>query len=409
MKILIVSTKDKKGGAARAAYRLHEAFLKIDVDSRMLVQSKTSKDPKVIGPLSRFQQGMSIIRPELDKLPLSLYPNKKNSHFSSAFFPNKWVIKKINESDIDIVHLHWILGGMLRIEELAKINKPIVWTLHDMWAFTGGCFYDDNCGKYISGCQSCPALGSKNKVDLSKLIFNRKLKTFSKIEKINIVGLSRWICDCARRSKLLSMHPIINLPNPIDTDIFKPLEKEVARDMLNIPLNKKLILFGASNLFDKRKGFAEILNALPKVEQSDVQLIIFGSKAQQNDPIINFRTHYIGKLSDDIALRVLYSSADVLVMPSLQENLSNVIMEALACGTPVVAFNIGGNSDMIDHVENGYLAKPFETNDLAQGIDWVLRNSEEESLSSNARSKVIDNFEMQLVAKRYESLYQNII
>ncbi len=410
MKILIVNTKDIKGGAARAAYRLHNALLKIGMDSNMLVQLKASKDPKVIGPLNKFQKGMSIIRPELDKLPLRLYPSRNKTPFSPAWLPFSGMLKIINESDADLVHLHWIAGGMIRIEEIAKIRKPIVWTLHDMWVFTGGCHLDNNCGQYIKGCQYCPILGSKKKNDLSKKIFIRKLRTYNKIGNIVFVGLSQWMCKCAKSSKLLNKHKIVNLPNPIDTSIFKPLDKKIARDMLNIPMDKKLILIGAGNpTGDKNKGFAEFSQALNKVGYPKAELLVFGTSRPVNEPEFSFKSHYIGKIYDNITLRVVYSSADVMVVPSLQEAFGQTATEAMSCGTPVVAFGATGLLDIVDHKLNGYLAKPYDPNDLAFGIEWVLRNSDKKNLSAHARSKVLDNFAMELVAKKYKLLYEDLL
>jgi len=409
MKILIVNEKDIKGGSARAAFRLHKALLKIGIDSQMLVQSKFSNDPRIIGPLNKFQKGIAILRPELDKLPLKLYTNWDRTPFSTGWLPFSGIVDKINESNADIVHLHWIFNGMLRIEEMAKIQKPIVWTLHDMGAFTGGCLYDNNCGKYLRGCKYCPVLGSNKKNDLSKRIFYRKIKIYKKIDNIYLVGLSKWMVNSAKNSKLLGSCPIVNLPNPIDTDIFKPLDKNTARDILNIPLNKKFVLFGASNPYDNRKGFKELKKAINKVNSSEVELMVFGSSSPTKNHNFKFKTHYKGKLDDDISLCVLYSASDVTVVPSLQENLSNVIMESLSCGTPVVAFNIGGNGDMVEHMENGYLAKPFDSSDLALGIDYVLVNSVKNSFSKRARIKVLDRFDMELVAKKYKSLYDEIL
>jgi len=411
MKILIINTFDIEGGAARAAYRLHKGLRQIGIESRMLVQLKKSEDATVAGAETKTQRFNTIIRPLLDALPVKRYKNSSGTLFSAAWVPLSGIVERINSSDADIVHLHWIAGGMLRIEDLAKIKKPIVWSLHDMWAFTGGCHYDEDCGLYTSECHSCPVLKTKYRHDLSNSVFRRKLKVYGKISNMTIIGLSNWLAECAGASILLGVKRVVNRPNPVDTTVFKPVDKRAAKKMLNLPLNKKLILFGAmSATSDPRKGFAELSSALRSIKPGDVELAIFGSVKPPDGPDFRFKTHYLGKLHDDLSLRIVYSAADVMVVPSIQENLSNAVMESLSCGTPVVAFNIGGNPDMIDHKKNGYLAKPYDSADLARGISWVLEDKERwKLLSKNARIKVVREFAIEKVARRYVELYREIL
>ena len=409
MKVLIVNTSDIQGGAARAAYRLHKALLAQGVDSQMLVQNKVSDDFTVL-PLAttKIQKGFSKMRPTLDTLPVKLYKNK--TLFSPSWLGFSSVVDKINEINPDIVHLHWINGGMIKIEELARIKAPIVWSLHDMWAFTGGCHYDENCTAYENNCGNCKVIGSEKAKDLSKKIFDRKQKIFSQIENMTIVGLSRWLHECAKSSTLLKNEKHINLPNPIDTNIFKPFDKEKARELWSLPKDKKLVLFGAmGTTSDPRKGFDELSDAMLKIENKNIEFVVFGSSEPQDSQNFGFKTHYLGSLADDVSLVALYSAVDVMIVPSVQENLSNAIMESLACSTPVVSFDIGGNSDMIVHKENGYLAKPFDTNDLADGIEWILNNENYDELCQNAREKVLREFDSVVVAKKYIELYKEIL
>ncbi len=412
MKVLIVNTFDIQGGAARAAYRLHRALLDTGIDSQMLVQSKSSNDDTVIklGSGTKFQSIMSKFRSRLDALPLKRYRNKTRTLFSPAWLPFSGVVDTIETIDPDIVHLHWICGGMICIEDLSRIKKPIIWSLHDMWAFTGGCHYDEGCGKYESGCYSCPMLGSKEMNDLSRNVFDRKQETFKKIDNMTVVGLSNWLADCANRSLLFSHNRVVNLPNPLNTTEFMPVNKEQARMILNLPLNKKLILYGAmSATSDPRKGYAELIRALETLpKNNDVELVVFGSSRPDNTSRFGFTSHYLGHL-DETSLRLLYCAADVMVVPSLQENLSNAIMESLACGTPVVAFDIGGNRDLIEHKHNGYLVEPLNPTNLAEGICWVLYSSEYAVISKNAREKVLKCFDSKVVAQQYIDLYRNIL
>lgn len=409
MKILIVNTSDIQGGAARAAYRLHQALLAEAIDSQMLVQSKSSDDFTVLGPQSKLQKVMGKVRPILDSIPIRRYKLRTKMLFSPSWVPFSCLVDKINALNPDVVHLHWIAGGMLRIEELAKIKAPIVWSLHDMWAFTGGCHYDDGCSAYKKQCDKCPVLASNNDKDLSFKVWRRKQVVFSQLSKMTIIGLSKWLAECASSSVLLQNNRVVNLPNPIDTKVFSPFDKIEARKLFNLPLDKKLILFGAMGATsDPRKGFHELAQALEYLSQ-DYELIVFGSSEPQIPQGFKQKTHYLGQLHDDISLRVLYSAADVMVVPSLQENLSNAIMESLACSTPVVGFAIGGNSDLIEHQRTGYLAQPFDTQDLANGIDWVIQHKAPVQLSLAAREKVIREFDSKVVSIKYIDLYKKIL
>jgi len=410
MKILIVNTSDIQGGAARAAYRLHQALLVTGMDSQMLVQSKYSDDFNVIGPQTKVQKVLGKLRPTLDSIPVHRYIERSKTMFSPSWLPFSGLVDKINVLKPDVVHLHWVAGGMMRIEDLAKINGPIVWSLHDMWAFTGGCHYDEECGKFKKACGGCPVLGSNKSKDLSANIWQRKKVSFSKHANLTIVGLSQWLANEAKSSSLFSQTSVVNLPNPIDTAFFSSFDKQQARELLNLPLDKKLVLFGAMGATsDLRKGFKELSQALEQLDSQNTELVVFGSSQPKTPQGFKQKSHYLGQLHDDVSLRVLYSAADVMVVPSLQENLSNAIMESLACGTPVVGFNIGGNSDLIVHQQTGYLAKPFEVTDLAAGIDWVLSAPNYSDLCQNAREKVLREFDSHVVAEKYIDLYESVL
>jgi len=410
MKILIVNTSDLEGGAARASYRLHKSLLAIHVDSKMLVQNKSSDDFTVIAETSKLQKGFNKLRPTIDSLPIRFFKERTKTLFSPSWFGFSNIVDKINEMNPDIVHLHWICRGMMTIEDIARIKAPIVWSLHDMWAFTGGCHYDEECQGYEKECGNCKVLGSDKENDLSKKIFKRKQKAFTQKKDITIVGISNWLNECSKNSTLLKDKNHINLPNPLDTNIFKPFDKEKARELWGLPKDKKLVLFGAMGATsDPRKGFYELMESLEKIEDSNVELVIFGSERCEDTKDLGFNVYYLGQLYDDVSLVTLYNSVDVMIVPSLQENLSNAIMESLACGVPVVGFDIGGNADMIDHERNGYLAKPFSTIDLAFGIEWVLNNYNYKILCQNARNKVLNNFDSVVLAEKYIELYKSIV
>ena len=412
MKILIVNTSDINGGAARAAYRLHKSLLEQEIDSTMVVQTKTSDDFTVVTTTNKFLKTLNRLRPIIDSLPVQRYKEKSKTLFSPSWFGFNNIIDQINNENPDIVHLHWITGGMIKIEDLSKIKAPIVWSLHDNWAFTGGCHIMWDCNRYISDCGTCPQLKSDKSNDLSRKTFNRKLKSFSAITNMTIVGLSKWLNNCSKNSTLLGKRKHLNLPNPINTNIYKPFDKDKARELWNLPQRKKLVLFGAMNATsDVNKGFKELSKALNELEYKNLELVVFGSGKPEKSPDFGFTIHYLGKLTDDVSLVTLYSAVDIMVVPSLQEAFGQTASEAMSCATPVVCFNTTGLKDIVDHLKNGYLAEPFNTTDLKDGIEWILNNNENEyeKLCQGARQKVINEFDSVKVAKKYIELYKKIL
>jgi glycosyltransferase involved in cell wall biosynthesis len=410
MKVLIVNYADLVGGAARAAYRLHESLRSIGVRSQLLVASRTSADPDVAGPRSALGRYVAKARAVADQWPTRLYPDRTATLFTPASLPFSGLAARINASDADVVHLHWINGGMARIEDIAAIRKPIVWSLHDMWAFTGGCHYDGECGRYTLQCGACPVLGSEDPNDLSRKVFERKARTFAATRNMTIVGLSGWMAGAAKASTLFKDKHVVQLPNPIDTSVFTPTEKREAKRSIGLNTDRPLVLFGAMNATaDPRKGFKQLSEALRLLPPGSVELGVFGANRPADPPELGHPTHYLGHFNDDRALCTLYNAADVTLVPSIQENLSNTIVESLACGTPAVGFAIGGNSDMIVDRVNGALARPFDATHLAECIRWVVEHPEKELLRSNARRVAMERFDAPLVARRYEALYASVI
>lgn len=413
MRVIKLSSMDSSGGAARAALRLHQGLQKLGVDSHMLVQHRTGRYNNVSGASGRVAKLCSRFRLLLDQLPVLPFRNRAQGVFAPAWLPSiAW--KRANALHADIMHLHWITKAFLSIEDLARLNAPIVWTLHDMWAFTGGCHYDMGCRRYQSHCGLCPALGSKQEHDLSHRVFSRKLKAWENIN-LTIVCPSQWLANCARESTLLKNRRIEVIPNGLDLDIFKPVNKETARVHLGFRTDSKLILFGAmGSTENERKGFSQLLSALKLLSAYSFsikpEVIIFGASESSKALHACFPIHYAGQVSNDQDLTALYAAADVFVAPSLQDNLPNTVMEALACGTPCVAFGIGGMPDMIEHQKNGYLAKSYNPNDLAEGIAWVLRDPARwRQLSVQSRTSVEQKYELTSVAGRYHDLYKELL
>lgn len=402
MQVLIVNSHFSKGGASRAAIRLQSALESINIKCDYL-----SAYPENI---TIFKNVIFKLRASLDRLPAFIASHEKIM-FSSGLPSNRLLVNKINKSSADIVHIHWFNSGGLSIEDLAKINKPLVFTLHDMWLFTGGCHYDDGCGRYLEGCGKCPLLKSNKIKDLSAKVFERKVNSIQSLSSFAVIGLSKWIANEASNSLLFKGHNIVNLPNPINCKDFYPSIQNEAREYFSLAQDKKLILFGAmSALDDKRKGYKKILEALEIYKnKSDIELVVFGSDKPNNELESDYTINYLGYIDNDVELRLLYNAADIMLVPSLQENLSNAIMESMACGTPVVAFDIGGNSDMIDHRSNGYLAKPYDPKDFAKGISWILNSIDSGGIGNKARLKIVENFSSNVVGKKYKAFYSDFI
>nr|WP_228035360.1 glycosyltransferase family 4 protein [Oculatella sp. LEGE 06141] len=408
-----MSTSDISGGAARAAYRLHQGLQRASVDSKMLVQFKSSDDATVIAPRSSLSDAIAKLRVAVNALPPKLYSRQPETLFSTQWLPDT-VLPAVKRLQPDVVNLHWIAAGFTRIETIAKFKQPVVWSLHDMWAFTGGCHYDDGCDRYRQSCGSCPQLNSQTNWDLSRWTWQRKANAWRNTN-LTIVGLSHWLAKCAHSSPLFHDQRIEVIPNGIDTDVYQPLDRQFARSVLKLPQDKRLVLF--ASMFatsDQRKGFQFLQPALQELSQSgwhdQLELVIMGASRPQQPPDLGFKSHYLGTLSDDLLLALVYSAADVFVLPSTQENLANTVMEAIACGVPCVTFNIGGMPDMIEHQQNGYLAQPYQVEDLARGIAWVLEDeTRHQTLRYRAREKTEQEFTLDIQAQRYQSLFAELI
>lgn len=415
MKVLHLCATDTDGGAARASYRLHTGLRAIGVDSFMLVGRKLSDDYTVYSTAkTKFQKFINYSRPTLDSIPVQIFYKKRDN---TVFFPT-WVPERINTNPFinsaDIVNLHWVSGGFLRPETLLKFKKPIVWRLSDMWAFTGGCHYAGGCINYEQECGYCPQLGSKRRNDVSHWLWRRKKRVYENIN-LTVVSPSSWLAKCARRSSLFHNVRIEVIHNGLDINKYKPIDKMFARDMLNLPKDKKLILFGAINAInDTRKGYNYLVSALNLYAslplKDNTEIVVFGSSRPEEAPDFGMSVHYLGHLHDDISLALCYSAADVFAAPSLEDNFPSTVLESLACGTPVVAFNVGGAVDMIEHKKNGYVANALRSDELSRGIDWILKDKRRfEQLSSYARERVISLFSSERQAKRYQDLYETIL
>ena len=409
MRIALVATNDS-GGGFWATYRLLEALEQAGVEACLFVINSKTNHNKVKSPSKNYAKYWHRIVRFLDGLPSRLYPNRSKVIFSNAIVGSDVLIRNIKKFQPDIVHLHWICGGAMQLSKLKDFKIPIVWSHHDMWAFTGGCHYTGLCTNYLKNCGECPILSSNKKSDLSRRNFETKMKTYREIENLLNIGLSTWMLDELNKSNLLKTQKNINLPNPIDTTYFKNVPKNEAKKQLGLRIDKKYILFSAMNsTTDKRKGFSELrqaLQRLPLIE--DIELLVMGGNRDNELAEFQIPVTYMGFISEWDKIKLIYSSVEMMITPSLQENLSNAIMECLSCGTPVVAFDIGGNSDLIIHKENGYLAKNTSPSELAEGIQWML-HSDTQQIKFNASNSIIKKFDYKIVARKYVELYENLL
>lgn len=397
MKVVILNTSERTGGAAVAAGRLGKALSRAEIQVDKLVRKDTW--------LNRF-------RFYWERLIIFLcnHLNRKNLFAVSIANTGTDLSGHPLVKGADIIHLHWINQGFLSLKDiqaLVKLNKPIVWTMHDMWPCTGICHHARDCEKFQTECESCFFLNSKGK-DLSTSVFNNKLSLY-KDANITFVGCSQWLSGRARKSYLLRDKTILSIPNPIDTEVYHPMDQGTARELLGLPSGKKLLLFGALNVTDKRKGIDYLIAALRKIEKPDVELVVFGQVKDDIRDLFPVPIHSMGYLSDESKIVALYNAVDMFITSSLEENLPNTIMESMACGTPCVGFEIGGIPEMIDHRVNGYVANYKDANDLANGIQWVLEHGDRQALSDACVKKVQENYTDEVIAGKYLALYQNIL
>jgi glycosyltransferase involved in cell wall biosynthesis len=418
MKVTLINTSDAGGGAPAACLRLLKALLSKKTDARLLVQHKKTSEERVEGIVKSFVGRLKANADFLgERIPFILFHERDKSvrfAFSTAIagtsIKNQPLVK-----DADIIHLHWTNSGFLSIadlKELVDTGKPIVWTLHDMWTFTGGCHYSGTCDNFMRQCGNCPFLRDADDNDISHQGWLHKAALYKDAKNVTFVTCSKWLAGVAKQSSLIGNFRIEAIPNPIDIDIFSPRDKSAARQKWGIGADAKIILFGADNINDRRKGISYLVDALDVLknnyaETEKIEMVIFGKNKHFDINTLPFKVHELNLLTSAHDLAEVYSLADVFVTPSLEDNLPNTIMEALSCGTPVVAFNTGGIPEMVDHQQNGYLTKFKDAADMAKGLYETL--NADAQLATNARQKVLDNYTNELVANQYINLYQSLL
>ncbi len=420
MKVLIINKSENIGGAAVASLRLFNALTKSGVEVKLMVQDepKGGSTRSIVLANTFFTRKMSFFRFVEERL--YFLRHEKSREMRYAFSPANIGIdisKHPAVQEADIIHLNWINQGFLSLQSLEKLfalGKPVVWTLHDMWTFTGGCHYAGYCHGFLENCGNCPQLKTADRNDISSIQFFSKMNIYKR-RNLSIVTCSKWLKSLASESNLLRDKPIKAIPNPLDTTIFHPLDKTDCRKSENLPLNKKLILFGAANVNDSRKGMSFLIEALQLFKQrysdytSQVELVIFGRVKAETIAQIPFESHQLNYINGLSRLVNVYNSADIFVLPSLQDNLPNTVAEAMGCGIPVVAFKTGGVPEMIDHLKNGYLADAKNASDLADGMFQILFAHKDIDFGVNARNKALASYSEEVVVAEYLKVYADAL
>ncbi len=414
MKVLLINTSDRNGGAAVAANRLLQALVSNNINAQLLVRDKITNDKNVITinhtKITRFCNYMRFVSERLAILINNGF-SKDNLFQVSIANTGTDITKHPAFLEADVIHLHWINQGFLSLNDVRKIvlsGKPVVWTMHDMWCFTGICHYAGDCINFEERCESCPL---HRDFFIKMALIAQEAK--AKIGKITYVGCSNWIASEASKSALLSKRQIHNIPNPINTSIYSPIDKNEAQKRLGLDPNKRYILFGAAKITDPRKGAIylktalEILLSKSPEKLKDVELLLLGGRKSDIATFFPIQIRDLGYQNNEKQIATIYSAANIFVIPSLEDNLPNTVMEALACGTPCVGFDTGGIPEMIDHLQTGYLASFESAEDLAEGILWALDQGIE--TTNHCVEFVNRNYAQDLVAQQYIKLYNRIL
>jgi len=407
MNVLLVSSS-LEGGAGGATARLHGGLRRLGVDARVMVGQASpdlSPNDAIVVPRSSFALALA----GLNSLPLGFYRNRdKAEPFSVQAAPDGFS-SVIGRLGTDLVNLHYVCANCVRIETLARLRGPVVWTLHDMWAFTGGCHHNTACRRFTRNCGGCPVLAGHRAWDLSRWIWRRKAKAYRNLD-LSIVTPSAWLARCARASRLFGSRRIEVIPNGIDTAVYRPIDRSLARGLLGLPQEGSIVLFAAWRN-TPIKGFHLLVPALERLRTSCHPVVLavagFSRPADYAEPV---ETRFLGRLNDPLTMALAYSAADVYAAPSMHDNLPTTVMEAMACGTPCVAFHLEGMPELIEDGRTGFLAQPFDVDDLAEKLAMVLDTEAlRRRLGETARTTAQQRFTIELCSRRYKALFEDIL
>ncbi|MCD6293685.1 MAG: glycosyltransferase family 4 protein [Deltaproteobacteria bacterium] len=421
MKILQISTYDIRGGAARATYRLHRGLRGMDQDCCMLVRTKETDDDFVsaVGQEQETDENAFFLEVPIQEQYINSHRTDISNTLFSLPYPGYDIFRSPLVQNADIINLHWVsrFQSPVTLKHIFALGKPVVWTLHDQWAFTGGCHYSSGCVGYQSSCKECPQLAN-DPFSLPEAILHDKEDLFQNAN-LTIVTPSRWMGRCAGESRLFKSLRVEVIANSLETDLYSPLAKEQAKKRLEIPNDAITFLFGAIDGTEKRKGFAKLIGAMKSCRQMEafqellrkdqLRLLCFGSPNDQLEsmgiPVIS-----LGQLDTDEEIRDAYSAADLFLLPSLEDNLPNTILESMSCATPVVAFDVGGVPDMVTDGVHGLLVKAFNTQQMGEAIVSLALDPERRiSMGKACREKVTRDYALDVQAGNYLNLYDDLL
>ena len=403
MKILVCNTHESKGGAAKSARRIYECLKSNGQDVHYITYFSETSDEDVYSPNSFVDKILRFVIPKLDYLLRIIFIKDRKVPFSASLF-SSGVPRFLNSFSPDIVNLNYTNMGFLSIKDLTKIKAPIVWTLHDSWAFSGGIHLPSHSENLYPELLNKHLLRYPKSFNISEFIFLQKKKLWRNLD-ITIVSPSRWLATRASQSSVFKKEHIKVIPNPINTTIFKPRDKIFSRRKLELDLGNRYILFGAVNgLKDSNKGFKMLLKAIKMLGNEDIKILSFGSQESSfsDDKIIE-----LGYIEDQEELSYIYSAADVTVLPSFSENFPNVLLESVSCGTPIVGFAVGGIPEIIKDDSIGSLAKPYEIKDLSLKIKETLYNKKFDRGTMHRGIEKEYGFEE--ISNKYINLYKSIL
>lgn len=413
-----LNTYDGNGGAGRACIRLNRALNNQGIESKVIVHYKFGKNPE-IGEFNTnlLQKGWAAATIILERIWAKRYLKALKTPFSFAWF-GRSVIKHPDVKAADIIHLHWANHGFLdpkHIAEIAKLNKPVVWTFHDSNAFTGGCHVRYTCDHFKNECGNCPLLKDASPNDYSHTIWLQKKKAYDKLN-FSIIAPSTWMQKSVSESSLMKGKLVEQIANTLETSIFKPMDKKTAKEKAGFATDKFIFLSGfMPSRKDLHKGTSYLLESLELLKirlgekAKDVELVVFGNRNTEDVPEFPFKTSFFGTISDDERLALCYAAADAFLIPSLEDNLPYTVMESLSCGTPVITFKTGGIPDMVKHQQNGYLAEYRSSESFADGMEWVINCLDRAKLDEAARQTIMEDFSERVIGGKHINLYNKIM
>lgn len=412
MRVLLVNTSERVGGAAIAASRLLRALNRNGVEATMLVRDKQTDNPRVCALPESPMLKAKFVAERADIFVRNGLTKQNLFNIDTGRFGTD--ITRLPEFQrADVIHLHWVNQAMLSLQGLERIlrtGKRVVWTMHDMWPFTGVCHHAEECRGWTTGCGNCPLLNRKGAHDMSWQTFKKKAEVYGR-HALTFVGCSNWLTDLARQAPLLKGQRVESIPNPIDSAMFCPGDKREARQRLGLPQDRLLMLFVAYKATNPKKGIDYLRDAVGRMVAADAALrdkagvVVVGREAETLRDTFDLPLYPTEYVSDTATMLDFYRAADVLVMPTLMDNLPNTIVEAMACGVPVVGFNVGGLPQMIDHGENGWLAPEKDSEALAERLHATLTDGRLPQMGEAARHKAVKSYSEQAVAERFMQIY----